>query len=67
VLQLNASSVEEKRKMDSTRAPILSAKDFEDPFHQGRLSRTGFSLDPEKTVIICKPFLIILVLKDPCT
>jgi len=53
--------------MNLPRDSIPIAKDLEDPFHQGRLSGTWLSLDPEKTVIIREPFLIILVFEYPRT
>jgi hypothetical protein len=58
--------MKEEGKMD-TPAGFIVIGDLEDPFHQSRLSRTGFSLDPEQAVTIRDPSLILLVLEDPCT
>jgi hypothetical protein len=58
--------VEEEGKVDAPASPVF-IEHLKDPFHQGRLSRTGFSLNPEQTVIIRYPFLILRVLENPCT
>jgi hypothetical protein len=58
--------MKEEGKMDAPAGPVF-IEYLEDPFHQGGLSRTGLSLDPEQTMIICYPFLILFVLENPCT